>query len=145
MHKLRRTILLANGVFLLLVGGAQFTFDLLSHFLGAGPLGTIFTGSSYTIGFAEAHGLAFLFGVLFIRAARSGVDTYWHLVAVAVHILLGGANLLFWPSFVAMGLVPMGVVATAFHGLFVASEAWCAKVAHRPVDNRGCHGPAAWW
>jgi hypothetical protein len=39
-----------------------------------------------------------------------------------VHLLLGGANLLFWQSFVSWGLVPMGVLATAFHGLFLVVQ-----------------------
>ena len=41
-------------------------FELLSHFFGGGPWGRIFAGSHYTIGFLEAHGLAFLIGLLLI-------------------------------------------------------------------------------
>ena len=36
--------------------------------------------------------------------------------------LLGGANLLFWSSFVYWGLVPMGAIATVFHGLFLIAQ-----------------------
>jgi hypothetical protein len=40
-------------------------------------------------------------------------------------LLLGAANLLFWHSFVVWGLVPMGIVATAFHGLFLVAQLVC--------------------
>jgi hypothetical protein len=112
----------ANGAFLALVGGAQMIFELLSHYFGVGPWGRIFTGSPYTIGFLEAHGLAFLIGVLLIGVAASEQQRYWHGFAACVHVLLGGANLLFWSSFVAWGLVPAGIVATAFHGLFLVAQ-----------------------
>jgi hypothetical protein len=52
----------ANGTFLALVGGTQVIFELLSHFFGVGPWARIFAASHYTIGFLEAHGLAFLIG-----------------------------------------------------------------------------------
>ena len=112
----------ANGAFLALVGGTQVIFELLSHFFGVGPWGRIFAGSHYTIGFLEAHGLAFLIGVLLIGVAASEQKRYWHGFAACVHLLLGGANLLFWQSFVAWGLVPAGVVATIFHGLFLVAQ-----------------------
>ena len=124
-HTTRNTqkiILIADGGFLALVGGAQMIFELLSDFGGIGPLGRIFTGSHYTIGFLEAHGLAFLIGVLLIGVAASEPKRYWHGFAACVHLLLGGANLLFWHSFVVWGLVPMGIVATAFHCLFLVAQ-----------------------
>jgi hypothetical protein len=54
------------------------------------------------VGFVEAHGLALILGVLFWRAAslRS-----WHLAAVAVHVLLGTANLVFWQTFIVMDML----------------------------------------
>ena len=111
----------ADGGFLMLVGGAQMIFELLSHFRSTGPLGTIFAGSHYTIGFLEAHGLALLIGVTLLRAARAP-QAFWHLFAVIVHMLLGGANLLFWQSFVAWGLVPAGAGATIVHGLLILAN-----------------------
>jgi hypothetical protein len=112
----------ANGAFLALVGGVQMIFELLSHFFGAGPLGRIFAGSHYTIGFLEAHGLAFLIGLLLIFVASADPKRFWHGFAASVHLLLGGANLLFWQSFIVWGLVPMGVIATVFHGLFLIAH-----------------------
>jgi hypothetical protein len=122
MRTTRGKLMRANGAFLALVGGTQVIFELLSHFFGVGPWGRIFAGSHYTIGFLEAHGLAFLIGLLLIFVAAAEPKRFWHGFAACVHVLLGGANLLFWSSFVYWGLVPMGVVATAFHGLFLTMQ-----------------------
>jgi hypothetical protein len=120
--KARGTLMRANGAFLALVGGVQMSFELLSHFGGIGPLGRIFAGSHYTIGFLEAHGLALLIGLLLIFVAAADPKRFWHIFAASVHLLLGGANLLFWSSFVYWGLVPMGAIATVFHGLFLVAQ-----------------------
>jgi hypothetical protein len=126
----RRAILIVNGIFLVLVGAVQMTLELLGHHLGVGPLGQAFAGSPYTIGFVEAHGLALIFGVLFLRAAAgSDIEAFWHGTGAIVHLLLGGANLLFWQSFVTFDLVPMGIVATAFHAVFALAQSWAAMVA----------------
>jgi hypothetical protein len=122
MHMARRRFMRANGGFLMLVGGAQMIFESLSHFGGIGPLGRIFAGSHYTIGFLEAHGLALLIGLLLIFMAADEPKRFWHGFAACVHTLLGGANLLFWSSFVYWGLEPMGAIATVFHGLFLAVQ-----------------------
>ena len=124
-RKLGRAALIADGCFLALVGGVQMSFELLSHFFGGGPLGRIFAGSPYTIGFFEAHGLALLIGLLLILAALASPTRVWHGFAACVHVLLGGANLLFWSSFAVWGLVPMGIVATVFHGLFLIAQLFC--------------------
>lgn len=136
----RRAIVAANGAFLALVGGAQVVFELLSHFAGAGPLGDRFTGSPYTIGFVEAHGLALVFGIWMLRVARSTPAREWHATAVGIHVLLGGANLLFWDAFVTMDLAPAGVVATLFHGAFVLAQSWCYARAPRIAPERATPG-----
>ena len=122
MHTARSKLMRADGAFLALVGGTQVIFELLSHFFGVGPWGRIFAGSHYTIGFLEAHGLAFLIGLLLIGVAAANPIRFWHGFAACVHVLLGGANLLFWSSFVYWGLVPMGAIATVFHGLFLVAQ-----------------------
>ena len=132
--KVRKTLMRGNGAFLVLVGGAQLIFELLSHFGSVGPLGRIFADSSYTIGFFEAHGLALLIGLLLILIAASDPYRFWHGFAAGVHLLLGGANLLFWSSFATWGLVPMGIIATAFHGLFLVAQGYCfVRASHRGV------------
>ena len=122
MRIARGKLMRANGAFLALVGGTQVIFELLSHFFGIGPWGRIFAASHYTIGFLEAHGLAFLIGLLLIFVASADPKRSWHGFTACVHVLLGGANLLFWSSFVYWGLVPMGAIATAFHGLFLVAQ-----------------------
>ena len=77
-------------------------------------------------GLFEAHGLAIILGVLLIRAAASP-GRGGHGLAAAVHVLLGGANLLFWDdAFVRMGLVPVGAATTALHLLFLVAQGVCA-------------------
>jgi hypothetical protein len=123
---LNKTILKFNAVFLVVIGSVQLTFESLSHFTGAGPLADRFSASPYTIGFFEAHGLAVLMGILLWRASQHP-EISWHQLAVVIHILLGGANLLFWDSFVQLDFVLPGIVATIFHGFFIFSEAYFAR------------------
>ena len=122
---LNKTVLKLNAIFLMLIGSLQMIFELLSHFLGAGPLTHRFLASPYTLGFFEAHGLAVLMGILLWRAAANP-QKFSHQFAVIIHILLGGANLLFWNSFIQLDFVAPGIVATVFHGIFVVMEAYCA-------------------
>lgn len=122
---LNKTVLKLNAIFLMLIGSLQMTFELLSHFKGAGPLADRFMGSPYTLGFFEAHGLAVLMGILLWRAVANP-QKFWHQLAVVIHILLGGANLLFWDSFIQLDFVVPGIVATVLHGIFIVAEAYCA-------------------
>jgi len=122
---LNKTVLKLNAIFLMLIGALQMIFELLSHFMGIGPLANRFLQSPYTIGFFEAHGLAVLMGILLWRAAANP-QKFWHQLAVIIHILLGGANLLFWKSFIQLDFVTPGIVATLFHGVFIVTEAYCA-------------------
>jgi hypothetical protein len=70
----RQRLLLANGAFLVVV-------ELLAYYAGIGPYGYLFEDSPYAIGWVEAHGLAFIIGVLLTVAA-----TIVHFVLVAAHI-----------------------------------------------------------
>jgi hypothetical protein len=126
-QKISKTILLLDGCFLLVVGLVAAFAEFMSHFWGSGLHGTRFLTSPYTIGFFEAHGLAVLMGVLLIRATkRDGVERqFWHSLAVAIHLLLGGSNLLYWLSFVALDFVAQGVVTTVAHGLFIVLNLVC--------------------
>ena len=111
-----------NGTFLVVVGGVQVVLELLSYYAGAGIYGPIFRSSPYTIGWVEAHGLALLIGLLFLRVAVPDGRHVWSAFAIAVHTLLGTANLVFWGSFVHFNLVTMGIAATVAHALFVAAH-----------------------
>src|SRR6476469_6304264 len=108
MNAARRRLLLANGAFPVVVGGVQVAFELLAYYAGIGPYGYLFEDSPYAIGWVEAHGLAFIIGVLLLTVAARDLRRFWHVLAAAVHTLLGTANLVFWNSFIVFGMVPMG-------------------------------------
>jgi hypothetical protein len=82
-------------------------------------------GSPYTIGGFEAHGLAVILGVLLLRAAKQADRRSWHALGLSVHLLLGGANLLFWSSFLRLDVLMIGVVTTALHIVFIGTQAAC--------------------
>src|SRR5262245_25529350 len=108
----RRLILRANAAFLILAGGGSLVMDLRAYFLGVGPASRLIAEAPHTvIGFVEAHGLALILGILLARAV---VARPWHWTAAAVHVLLGGSNLIFWQGFVAGGMLTLGYVTTAF-------------------------------
>jgi uncharacterized membrane protein len=70
----------------------------------------------------EAHGLAFIIGVLLVTVAARDGRRFWHVLAAAVHTLLGTANVLFWNSFVVFGMVPMCIAATVVHFVLVVAH-----------------------
>ncbi|HJQ59247.1 MAG TPA: hypothetical protein VJ890_20240 [Vineibacter sp.] len=124
---IRRAILRANAVFLLLAAAGGFVSDVRGAFFASGPVSAVLREApNAAIGFIEAHGLAFIIGVLLWRAAPQRA---WHLTAVAVHVLLGGSNLVFWQLFVATDMLMLGYVTTALHGLFAAAQLGAALTA----------------
>ncbi|MCB0127568.1 MAG: hypothetical protein KDE58_35130 [Caldilineaceae bacterium] len=123
--KLRNTVLLLNGLFLTGMGGAFACFDLWGYYLGGGPLGPILHNLLYTIGFFEAHALACILGLLLLRARRVDPAPMWHWVAAVIHLLLGSANLLFWPLAVQWQAEGPELVVTTLHGLFVIAQLIC--------------------
>lgn len=127
--KLRKTVLLLNGLFLTGMGGAFAVFDLWGYYLGGGPLGHILHNLLYTIGFFEAHALACILGLLLLRARRVDPTPVWHLVGAAIHLLLGSANLLFWPLAVQWQAEGPEIVVTAIHGLLVLAQLICLWLA----------------
>jgi hypothetical protein len=120
-------LLTVNGIALGLIGFVQSMFDLSGYFLNKGPLGPSLHGNLDAIGFLEAHGLAVLIGLLLI-VHRNAADARWHWIASATHVLLGAANLMFWPAFEQYDLVPMGIVATAMHMFFAATQSAAAAL-----------------
>jgi hypothetical protein len=81
-----------------------------------------------------------IIGVLFWRAAalRS-----WHFAAVAVHVLLGTANLVCWKIFTVTNMLALGYITTALHWLFVVLQLFAAIAAERSVRVRGDFGFAS--
>ena len=118
--RLRKALLVADAIFLLLASAGGMIADLAGAFAGVGPQRNVLGPAPHAaIGFVEAHGLAFIIGVLLWRAEplRS-----WHLTAAAVHVLLGTSNLVFWQLFIATDMLAMGWLTTALHWLFVALQ-----------------------
>jgi hypothetical protein len=109
-------LLRANAAFLLLAGGGGFWADLAGAFLQIGPQTPILAAAPHAaIGFVEAHGLAFIIGVLLWFAPP---ERAWHFTAAAVHALLGISNLVFWQIFVAADMLAGGYLTTGLHGVF---------------------------
>jgi hypothetical protein len=124
---IRTTILRANAIFLLIASAGGFTSDLVGAFLARGPVAPILAGAPHTaIGLVEAHGLAFILGVLMWRAAATRA---WHITAAAIHVLLGTANLVFWQTFIVGDMLAVGYITTALHWLFVALQLTAAAYA----------------
>ena len=124
---IRTAILRANAIFLLAASAGGFTADILGAFFARGPVAPVLAKAPHAaIGFVEAHGLAFIIGVLLWRAAATRA---WHITAAAVHVLLGTANLVFWQVFTAGDMLAVGYITTALHWLFVALQLAAAHAA----------------
>ena len=115
------TLLLVNGVVLGTIAAMQFVMDFVGYFTSVGPMGAALHGNLDTIGFAEAHGLAAGIAVLMILRRKDGWRG-WNLTAALVHVLLGACNVIFWGSFAAAGVVPVGIIATTIYVIFATLE-----------------------
>ena len=128
----RNVILRANAAFLLAASTGGFAGDVRGIFLGVGPVARVVAEAPHAgIGFIEAHGLAFILGILMWRAEPSRA---WHLTAAAIHTLLGSANLIFWQLFIASDMLMVGYVTTALHGLFVLLQISAAITASHQMS-----------
>jgi hypothetical protein len=130
-NSFRRHLLRFNAGFLVLAAlGAWFTMDFPASFAGSGPLAPLIAHErSLGIAFVEAHGLALILAVLLWRAPA---ERQWHVTAAAIHLLLGGSNLVFWHLFVATDTLPMGYVTTVVHALlFVLQSVAALSVSGR--------------
>jgi len=133
----RQNLLRADAVFLLAASTGGFISDVRGIFLGIGPVGrAVARAPDAGIGFIEAHGLAFILGILLWRAIP---DRMWHFTAVAMHMLLGTANLVFWQFFIAADMLTVGYVTTALHWSFVALQSYAASQLSAPADR---HAPS---
>jgi hypothetical protein len=124
---IRHVILRADAAFLLAASTGGFISDVRGIFLGLGPIARVVADAPLAgIGFIEAHGLAFILGILMWRAEPSRA---WHLTAAAIHTLLGSANVAFWQFFIASDMLRVGYVTTTLHGLFVVLQMFAAMSA----------------
>ena len=119
LSKFRKILLLINAGFLVLMGGIVTVLDYAGYRTGFGPLGPLLHDNAAAVGMQEAHGFAFLFGlVLFVYAVRD-MQPSWHLFCAGIHILLGGSNIVYWSGAVEYGIVRPEIVVTTIHGLLV--------------------------
>ncbi|MGB3338204.1 MAG: hypothetical protein WBA73_13590 [Devosia sp.] len=117
-------LLLINGIILGIVAFLQFGFDFASYFVGIGPMGAPLHGNLDAIGYAEAHGLAAIFAVLFVLR-RNDQFAGWHAVAGCLHLLLGTCNVIFWPVFLSGPVASVGgLLATLMHAVFAVLQLW---------------------
>lgn len=131
---IRTVILRANAIFLLAASTGGFLTDIAGAFFARGPFSPIVASAPHAaIGFVEAHGLAFIIGVLLWRAPPLRT---WHLAALAVHVLLGASNLAFWQIFVMADMLVAGYVTTALHGLFAVLQCLAAISAGTSSPSR---------
>lgn len=116
-----KTLLLVNGIVLGTIALLQVLFDLAGYFLDLGPNAAALFQNADAIGYLEAHGLALLIAIILVVHHRRDGAT-WNWIAAATHLLLGVANVLFWPAFASYGIETLGVVATALHAGFFALQ-----------------------
>jgi hypothetical protein len=133
--KIRKSLLRANALYLGIAALAGLLFDVRGILFATGPQGRILGSSPHAgIGFIEAHGLALILSVLLWRAAPARC---WHLTALAIEVLLGTANLVFWQIFVAGNALAVGYITTALHWIFAAVQLVSALIRPRMREVGG--------
>jgi hypothetical protein len=130
-------LLRANALYLLAAAAGGMSADLAGAFLGAGPFAKVLAAApDTTIGFVEAHGLALIIGCFLWQAEHARA---WHLMAAAVHALLGICILTFWRLFISADMLAMGYATTFLHGLFFALR-FAASAVSEPNALWPSHG-----
>ncbi len=114
-------LLLANGVILGAIALFAFLSDLAGAFLNLGGFASVLYQNDAAVGMVEAHGLALIASALLVFNHRADGPSF-NFAAAVIHLLLGGANLLFWPLYAAHGLLVIGIITTLMHGAFFALE-----------------------
>lgn len=127
----RRRLLIADALFLVVMGVFGIGSDLASYIAGSGTFQSTFLNDPRVIGVIEAHGLALLTGIAGIAHASSNHTRYWHLHFAATHLLLGGANVVFFGVFTMVQATVMGTVVTAIHFMFVIAQIIALREASR--------------
>lgn len=121
---IKQKILTINGWFLVIVGFLQASMTIVGRFMGNGILKQLNNEPLGAIGMFEAFMLAGLFGIVFIRTAKTSDKlSFWNLLACFIHLTLGTANLVFWTDiFIAIGAQIPGTIATILHFAFALTE-----------------------
>lgn len=129
-------LLQINAAFLMFMGSAAAAADAIGHFWGRGPLAQAMFRAPLAISSFEAHLLAVLLGSVLWIGARQAERSRFHGLAAAIHIVLGGSNLLFFErAFGSLDMRPFGVVITACHVAFVLAQTVAALSRHGTTAN----------
>lgn len=129
-------LLQLNAAFLTVMGGGAAVADAIGHFLGRGPLAPVMFHAPLAISSFEAHLLALVLGVVLWTGATNPDPRRLHILAAAIHVVLGGSNLLFFErAFGSLDMRLFGVVITACHFGFVLAQT-LAALPRRQVGNR---------
>ena len=117
----RRSVLRAHATFLAAASLIALpTADLRAAFFGTGPFGELIAHApALAIGFVEAHGLALILAALLWNAAP---QPRGHAAGLAVALLLGTCNIVFWDLFILTGTLPAGWITTTLHFAFAALQ-----------------------
>lgn len=109
-----------NAAFLVVASLGGFVTDLRGSFFGTGPEAVLLNQAPGAgIGMMEAHGLAFIIAMTILAV---GYGRHWHLMLMAIHLLLGTCNLMFWQFFIVSDTLTVGYVTTIAHWLFAAGH-----------------------
>jgi hypothetical protein len=126
-ERFRTWVVRLHGAFIGAFGSVVFSVELGTHFLGwsIGPFAFLHDDVMARMLGSEAHGLAVVIGATFVAMSFGGPpDRRLHGTGIAVGLLLGAINLMYWaPAFVSNGIVAGGVVSTGLHLVFAAAQA----------------------
>ena len=119
---MRTLILRADAIPLAIFGLFGLVMDLLGYFAGVGAWKDLFLHNPLAVGVVEAHGLAMILALVLIRHATATDTRQWHWAAMALHLLLGVCNLIFWQAFINVDGLLLGIVTTLYHFAFVSAN-----------------------
>jgi hypothetical protein len=112
---MKKKVLLIDGYFLAVMGTAAGVIDMVGYFTGKGPFGKIYYQNSNTIGGFEAHFLAVIIGIILIGKSKSVETGFFCKMAIAIHLVLGSSNLIWFQVFYDTNTLPMGIITTFTH------------------------------
>lgn len=118
--QLGKLLVTVNAAFLTVASLGGFVTDVRGSFFGTGPEAVLLNQAPGAgIGMMEAHGLAFIIAVTILAV---GYGRRWHPMLLAIHLLLGTCNLMFWQFFITSDMLTVGYVTTIAHWLFAAAH-----------------------
>jgi hypothetical protein len=112
---MKKTILRIDGIFLMVMGTMAAITDIIGYYSGNGPFGRIYFQNNITIGGFEAHSLAIILGIILFIKSKASDAHFFNKIAVAIHLVLGVSNLVWFDIFFETGSISMGYTSTIAH------------------------------